>query len=217
MVSRGWSSVIVPNAAQPGSRSQCGVHDRRRRSTKLDRHRACVTIETRSSLRTTACPAMTMQLLEREFPNDHLPLLRWLMFTGVSALRLRARLVLRPVPSDAGERQDLHFRRSSGCSTSRPRRIASCARPRSRARWTARSACSRWSAAARRTFKVVGQDVVTADGTRLPPGQVTAHIRNLILKAGLQGHHRLDQTLLLRGLADALAAPTSSARSPATR
>ena len=28
---------------------------------------------------------MTMRLLERDFPNDHLPLLRWLMFTGVSA------------------------------------------------------------------------------------------------------------------------------------
>jgi hypothetical protein len=28
---------------------------------------------------------MTVSLLEREFPNDHLPLLRWLMFTGVSA------------------------------------------------------------------------------------------------------------------------------------
>src|SRR5229473_4046258 len=33
----------------------------------------------------TVCPAMTMRLLERDFPNDHLPLLRWLMFTGVSA------------------------------------------------------------------------------------------------------------------------------------
>ena len=48
---------------------------------------------------------------------------------------------------------------------------------------------------------------VTVDGTRLPPGQITAHIRNLILKAKLQGHHRLDQTLLLRGLADALRGP----------
>src|SRR5258708_156280 len=28
-------------------------------------------------------PAMSVQVLEREFPNDHLPLLRWLMFTGV--------------------------------------------------------------------------------------------------------------------------------------
>ena len=57
------------------------------------------------------------------------------------------------------------------------------------------------------SFRVLGPDVVTGDGTKLPPGQVTAHIRNLILKAGLQGHHRLDQTLLLRGLADALRGP----------
>ena len=28
---------------------------------------------------------MTVQVLERDFPNDHLPLLRWLMFTGVCA------------------------------------------------------------------------------------------------------------------------------------
>jgi hypothetical protein len=50
-------------------------------------------------------------------------------------------------------------------------------------------------------------DVVTGNGTRLPAGQVTAHIRNLILKARLQGRHPLDQTLLLRGLADALRGP----------
>ena len=57
-------------------------------------------------------------------------------------------------------------------------------------------------------FRVVGQDVVTADGARLPPGQVANHIRNLILKAGLQGRHqRLDQTLLLRGFADSLRGP----------
>ena len=28
---------------------------------------------------------MTVQILERDFPNDHLPLLRWLIFTGVCA------------------------------------------------------------------------------------------------------------------------------------
>src|SRR5437764_14865501 len=28
---------------------------------------------------------MTVQLLERDFPNDHVPLLRWLIFTGVCA------------------------------------------------------------------------------------------------------------------------------------
>src|SRR5262249_7673600 len=56
-------------------------------------------------------------------------------------------------------------------------------------------------------LKVVGDDVITADGARLPAGQVTLHIRNLIQKAKLQGGHRLDQTLLLRGLADALRGP----------
>ena len=33
----------------------------------------------------SAYPAMTIRLLEREFPTDRLPLLRWLMFTGVTA------------------------------------------------------------------------------------------------------------------------------------
>ena len=28
---------------------------------------------------------MTVQILENEFPTDHMPLLRWLMFTGVCA------------------------------------------------------------------------------------------------------------------------------------
>jgi hypothetical protein len=49
--------------------------------------------------------------------------------------------------------------------------------------------------------------VVTGTGAKLPRGEVTTHIRNLIVKAGLQGDHRLDQTLLLRGLADALRGP----------
>ena len=55
-------------------------------------------------------------------------------------------------------------------------------------------------------LRVVGMDVVAGDGAA-SAGQVTTHIRNLILKATLQGRHRLDQTLLLRGLADALRGP----------
>ena len=55
--------------------------------------------------------------------------------------------------------------------------------------------------------QVEGADVVTPEGAKLPRGEVTAHIRNLILKASLQGEERLDQTLLLRGLADALRGP----------
>src|ERR1700680_1201624 len=59
-----------------------------------------------------------------------------------------------------------------------------------------------------RQLPVQGPDVVTAQGAKLPRGEVTGHIRNLILKSGLQGdEHRLDQTLLLRGLADALRGP----------
>jgi hypothetical protein len=49
--------------------------------------------------------------------------------------------------------------------------------------------------------------VVSEDGTILPRGSITTHIRNLLVKARLQGHQRLDQTLLLRGLADALRGP----------
>ena len=55
-------------------------------------------------------------------------------------------------------------------------------------------------------LRVVGEDVLAADGTKLPRGHITAHIRNLILKAGLQDGN-IDQTLLLRGLADALRGP----------
>jgi hypothetical protein len=38
----------------------------------------------------------------------------------------------------------------------------------------------------------------------LPPGLIGAHVRDLALKARTQGARRLDQTLLLRGLADRL-------------
>ena len=51
--------------------------------------------------------------------------------------------------------------------------------------------------------------VFTEDGSveghgRLPGGFVSAHIEDLALKARTQGPRRLDQTLLLRGLADRL-------------
>jgi hypothetical protein len=49
--------------------------------------------------------------------------------------------------------------------------------------------------------------VFHADGTvqgkgKLPPSLTTGHIRDLVVKAATQGAQRLDQTLLLRGLAD---------------
>ena len=149
---------------------------------------------------------MTMQLLEREFPNDHMPLLRWLMFTGVSVfgfviawyyglfhLMLASdKTYISPIIGV------LYLAATAHCFV----RTAVISREMDGAQRVS-SIVGRGA----QSFRVVGQEVVTADGTRLPPGQVTAHIRNLILKAGLQGHHRLDQTLLLRGLADSLRGP----------
>jgi len=149
---------------------------------------------------------MTIRLWEREFPTDHLPLLRWLMFTGVSAfgfvLAWHYGLFHLMLASDktyiSATITVLYVAVSLHClarTTTISRELDSAQRV--------------FALVSRGTpsFRVLGPDVVTGDGSKLPPGQVTAHIRNLILKAGLQGHHRLDQTLLLRGLADALRGP----------
>src|SRR3954471_13462269 len=157
--------------------------------------------------RKTACPAMTVSLLERDFPNDHLPLLRWLMFTGVSAFRfilvwyydLFPLMLASDKTYISGIIGVLYVLATAHC-------------------FVRTAAISREMDNAQRVFalvsrgvpdlRVVAGDGVTVDGIRLPPGQITAHIRNLILKAKLQGgHHRLDQTLLLRGFADALRGP----------
>ena len=149
---------------------------------------------------------MAVQSLEAGFPTDRLPLLRWLMFTGVCAfgfvLAWHFGLFRLMLASDKTYISAiivvLYIAATVHC--------------------LARTmVISRETDSAQRVFalvssgapdlRVVGMDVVTAHGTRLPAGQVTAHIRNLILKATLQGRHRLDQTLLLRGLADALRGP----------
>lgn len=58
-------------------------------------------------------------------------------------------------------------------------------------------------------FRVEGEQVFTDSGEALSPGRLTAHIRNLVLKAKLQADRQVDQTLLLRGLADSLRAPVN--------
>jgi hypothetical protein len=149
---------------------------------------------------------MTVRILENEFPTDHLPLLRWMMFTGVCAFGFAMcwyfglfRLMF---SSDktyiSATITALYVATTVHC-------------------FVRTTAISREYDAANRVlalvsqgvtgFSVAGANVVTTDGARLPPGNVTGHIRNLILKAKLQGHHRLDQTLLLRGLADQLRGP----------
>jgi len=58
-------------------------------------------------------------------------------------------------------------------------------------------------------FRVEGDQVYTDTGEALLPGRLTAHIRNLVLKAKNQANHQIDQTLLLRGFADSLKAPVN--------
>jgi MotA/TolQ/ExbB proton channel family len=149
---------------------------------------------------------MTVQILERDFPTDHLPLLRWLMFTGVCAfgvvLAWYYGLFHLMLTSDKTHISAIIVVLYVAASTHCFMRTIAISRELDAAQRVAALVSRDVSG-----FTIAGQNVVTTDGTRLPAGQVTDHIRNLILKAKLQGHHRLDQTLLLRGLADALRGP----------
>jgi hypothetical protein len=141
-----------------------------------------------------------------EFPNDHLPLLRWLMFTGVSGfgflLAWYYGLFHLMLSSDKTYISAiiglLYIATSLHCLS----RTVTVSRELDSAHRVYALVGSGSTG-----FKAVGEDVVAADGATLPRGQITTHIRNLIVKARLQGDHRLDQTLLLRGLADALRGP----------
>lgn len=53
-------------------------------------------------------------------------------------------------------------------------------------------------------FRLAGANVLTGAGTLLPPGVLTSHVRNLVKKADIRGKGQLDQTLLLRAVADQL-------------
>ena len=148
---------------------------------------------------------MSVQVLERDFPTDHMPLLRWLMFTGVTAfgfvLCWHYGLFHLMLASDktyiSAVIVVLYFATCVHCFV----RTAAISRETDRAHRVL-SLVSNGGP----HLKVVGADVMTGDGTKLPRSLITSHIRNLILKAGLQGG-RVDQTLLLRGLADALRGP----------
>jgi hypothetical protein len=149
---------------------------------------------------------MAVQALESDFPNDRLPLLRWLMFTGVCAFGFVLvwyfglfRLMLASDKTYISAIIVVLY-------------LATCVHCFLRTVAISRELDAAHRVAALvshgvKSFNVVGQNVVTSEGARLPPGQVTDHIRNLILKARLQGHNRIDQTLLLRGFADALRGP----------
>ena len=149
---------------------------------------------------------MAVRLLDEDVPTDHRPLLRWLVFTGVCrfgfVLAWYFGLFRLMLASDKTY-ISLVILVLYGATT-----VHCCIRTLVISRELDQA--QRVAALVGRGlsgYRVVGQDVVASDGTRLPQGRVTQHIRNLIQKARLQGTHRIDQTLLLRGLADALRGP----------
>lgn len=134
-----------------------------------------------------------------------MPLLRWLMFTGVSAFAFAVAwhygmfrmMVVNDKTWISSIISVLYVVVSLHCLS----RTVVISNELARAR--------RVSAIVSRSpsgFRVEGSNVL-AGNDKLPPGRVVEHIRNLVLKAGLQGGQRLDQTLLLRGFADALRGP----------
>jgi MotA/TolQ/ExbB proton channel family len=149
---------------------------------------------------------MATRVWNSEFAADHVPLLRWLIFTGVSVFAFvmawHFGLVRMMVNGDKTYISViigiLYVLSSLHClvrTTAISRELDSAHR--------VLALVSKGVP----QLKVEGADVMTAEGAKLPRGEVTGHIRNLILKADLQGDERLDQTLLLRGLADALRGP----------
>jgi MotA/TolQ/ExbB proton channel family len=150
---------------------------------------------------------MATHVFNADYPNDHLPLLRWLIFTGVCVfafvLAWHFGLVRMMVNGDRTYISlvigALYVLSSLHCLV----RTATISRELDRANRVLALVSSGVA-----QLKVDGAEVVTSEGKALPRGEVTSHIRNLILKASLQGdERRLDQTLLLRGLADALRGP----------
>ena len=128
-----------------------------------------------------------------ELPG-HDPLLPWLIFTGLSlfafVLLWYFGLIGRMVASDPTHISLiislLYVASSLHCL------------------WRVLAISREGDAALRAAQAVVGSDRRVLTEGDLPPGLVSAHIRDLATKAALQGAERLDQTLLLRVLASRL-------------
>ena len=125
------------------------------------------------------------------------PLLLWMVFTGLSifavVLLWRYGLIHLMVVSD----------RTYISSLIAVLYVLTCAH----CFWRTR-AIAREGEAARRCRAILsapdGARALNADAHMLPAGLVTDHIRSLVTKAKAQGAGRIDQTLLLRSLADRL-------------
>src|SRR5271169_1045898 len=139
--------------------------------------------------------------------RDYFPLLRWMIFTGVTlfgfAIAWRYGLFQLMMAQDRSGISVficILYVAISGhclaCVVAVSREINTAHRVRDRVINGVNS------------YRTEGRRVVTDDGAALPAGRITDYIRNLVVKAEKQGHERrLDQTLLLRGLADKLRSP----------
>jgi biopolymer transport protein ExbB/TolQ len=149
---------------------------------------------------------MTFRALDGEFATDRTPVLRWLIFTGVCVFGFVLlwhyglfKLMLQSDKTNISLIISILYILTTTHCLWRTQTIS-----------RELDAAHRVKAIVEKTpgrFTVAGQNVVASDGSRLAPGAVTNHIRNLVLKAGLQGSRRLDQTLLLRNLAENLRGP----------
>jgi hypothetical protein len=151
---------------------------------------------------------MTLRLFGSELASrDYFPLLRWMIFTGVTlfgfAIAWRYGLFQLMMAQDRSGISvficTLYVAISGhclACIVAVSREINTAHRVRDRVINGVNA------------YRAEGRRVVIDDGAALPAGRITEYIRNLVVKAEKQGRERrLDQTLLLRGLADKLRAP----------
>jgi MotA/TolQ/ExbB proton channel family len=140
--------------------------------------------------------ALSPDRLSAPAAADGAPVLRWMIFTGAcgfaAVLLWRYNLIRLMVESDRTYISSIIAVLYIGASL--------------HCLWRT-IAISREGDAGRRTADRIAAGAVNfASGAAaaLPPGLVADHIRDLALKARMQGTGRLDQTLLLRSLADRL-------------
>ena len=151
---------------------------------------------------------MTFRLLGSQLASrDYFPLLRWMIFTGVTlfgfAIAWRYSLFELMTAQDRSGISMficiLYIAISGHCLTC----IVAISREINTAHRVRDRIINEVNA-----YRTEGRRVVTDDGAALPAGRITDYIRNLVVKAEKQGRQRrLDQTLLLRGLADKLRSP----------
>jgi MotA/TolQ/ExbB proton channel family len=144
----------------------------------------------------SAISSAEVALAGRDTPERG-PLLLWMIFTGLSifaaVLLWRYGYIHLMVASD----------RTYISSVIAVLYVVTCGHCFWRTRRIAREA-----EAARRCRAILSSadaaKALTSDARGLPPGMVTDHIKSLVTKADTQGVGRIDQTLLLRSLADRL-------------